>query len=456
MARDDQTPGSDRPGWDGAGSDYPGFDRPGSGDEERWRASQRQVPAAEPVRPRHGITNDDLDAAQTALIPVSGRGDPTGEAAASEAADPQVTNDGPTDPPTDDPGADQQATEKGGTEKDGTENDGTEEDGNEKDAAAKDAAANDAAAAAPSRRRRVGRRRAVEAPRRVRKAELPPVIPPGPVLVAAGLGLLGKQGWVFKDIELTLRPASVAAIVSPAGTGRSCLLMALSGRMAANAGTLTVAGHTFADRPKAVRALTAVARIGSSVGPEPGLTVEQSIAEQSLLEDVRVSVGRERFDGACRALGITMDPAALAGSMAGDQATLFAVALACVRMSAVIVLDDLDRNVSGAVTQRMLHALIRLARTGPTILVSTTDRVPVMDADVVLDLTPSEGPTMWQLGPIVAPQVIAPVQLDFNAPHAPELGPGAVPPPPLPPDSSGWAPDGPGDDPADAPTEDLR
>ena len=73
------------------------------------------------------------------------------------------------------------------------------------------------------------------------------------------------------------------------------------------------------------------------------------------------------------------------------------MALACVRISAVLVLDDLDRGVSAAMQQTMLDALIRLAKTGPTIIVSTTDRIPVMDADVVLDLTPEEGRAMWQL-----------------------------------------------------------
>ena len=42
--------------------------------------------------------------------------------------------------------------------------------------------------------------------------------------------------------------------------------------------------------------------------------------------------------------------------------------LACVRVSAVIVLDDLDRGVSAAVQQTLLDALIRLAKTGPTIM----------------------------------------------------------------------------------------
>ena len=85
--------------------------------------------------------------------------------------------------------------------------------------------------------------------------------------------------------------------------------------------------------------------------------------------------GRSRFEEACKALRLTVDPKMLVGRLAGEQATLLALALACVRVSAVIILDDLDRDVSAATQQRMLDALIRLAKaTGPTIIVTTTDR----------------------------------------------------------------------------------
>ena len=196
----------------------------------------------------------------------------------------------------------------------------------------------------------------------------PPKEPPGPVLIANGLGLLTKAGWVFKDIDLTLRPASVAAVVGPSGTGRSCLLLALSGRMATNTGSLMVAGHSMRDKPAAIRAVTAVARIGSLAVPEPAFTVRESINERCLLEDVDARVGLARYQEACDALQFTVDPTALVSSLIGDQATLFALALACVRVSAVIVLDDLDRGVSAAMQQTLLDALIRLAKTGPTII----------------------------------------------------------------------------------------
>jgi ABC-type branched-subunit amino acid transport system ATPase component len=223
--------------------------------------------------------------------------------------------------------------------------------------------------------------------------------------------MLTKIGWVFQNIDLSLRPGSVAAVVGPAGTGRSSLLLALTGRLAANTGRLMVAGHLMEDAQAQIRAITAVARIGSLAVPEPGLTVRESIDERCLMDNVNSKIGRTRFVDACNAMRVTFDPSALVGTLIGEQATLFAVALACVRISAVLVLDDLDRGVSAAMQQTMLDALIRLAKTGPTIIVSTTDRIPVMDADVVLDLTPEEGRALWQLVPD-GPQVAILRRLD--------------------------------------------
>jgi len=246
-----------------------------------------------------------------------------------------------------------------------------------------------------------------------------PPPPPGPVLEAVGLGLLGKAGWVFQNIDLSLRPTSVAAIVGPSGTGRSSLLLALAGRLRPTAGSLSVAGHSYRDKPSSVRQLTAIARVGSVAYPEPVLTVREYVAARCLLEDVGLPEGRTRFAAACDALQLQLNPSVRVGTLFGDQATLFAVAVACVRVSAVIMLDDVDRGVSGATQQLILDALIRLAMTGPTIIVTTTDRIPVMEADVVLDLTPSEGAAMWQF------DRNAPLPAPLPGPVIGALGPGA-------------------------------
>jgi len=215
--------------------------------------------------------------------------------------------------------------------------------------------------------------------------------PPPPALDANGLTLETKRGTLFHDVSLTVRPASLAAIVGPSGTGRSSLLLALTGRMGITAGMLAVAGRKLADNAGEIRALTSVARIGNTIGPEPALTVHESVDESCLLDNVAMAEGRLRFAEACTALDLTLEPSLLIGDIGGERATLLAVALACVRISAVIVVDDIDRGVDTATQYRIVEALSRLAKmtkTGPAIIVSTADRGPVSDLPVIVELPP--------------------------------------------------------------------
>jgi len=101
--------------------------------------------------------------------------------------------------------------------------------------------------------------------------------------------------------------------------------------------------------------------------------------------------GRLRFAEACTALDLTVEPSLLIGDVGGERATLLAVALACVRISAVIVVDDIDRGVDTATQHRIVQALDRLTKmtkTGPAIIVSTADRGPVSNLPVIVELPP--------------------------------------------------------------------
>ena len=223
--------------------------------------------------------------------------------------------------------------------------------------------------------------------------------PPTPALVATGLGLMGGAGWVFREVSLTVPAGALAAVVGPAGSGRSSLLLTLAGRMAPTEGLLSVLGHDLAADAAAVRGLTSVARAGGVIGPEPALTVHESIDERCLIDDVPAAEGHTRFDQACAAMQFTPDPTEPVEGVTGERAALLAVALAFVRTSAVIVLDDLDRDIAVAGRGALAQALRRVADLGPALVVAATDSSAVPDADVVVDLALPAGRTPWSFDP---------------------------------------------------------
>lgn len=227
----------------------------------------------------------------------------------------------------------------------------------------------------------------------------PVASPPTPALAASGLSLQGDVDWIFRDVDLTVAPGTLAAVIGPAGSGRSSLLLTLAGRMQPTAGTLSVLGHDLAVDAATVRDLTSVARAARVIGPEPALTVRESIDERCLIDDVPPAEGHLRFERACAAMQFTPELSALVETVVGERGTLLALALAFVRTSAVIVLDDLDRDVPPAVRLPLAQALGRLAGLGPAIVVTATDRSAISGADPIVDLHPPAGRPAWTFDP---------------------------------------------------------
>src|SRR5690349_5353496 len=64
--------------------------------------------------------------------------------------------------------------------------------------------------------------------------------PHGLGVTAEDFGLRGPRGWAFRGISLDAEPGSLIAIEGPSGSGRTCLLLALTGRMKATEGTAAV------------------------------------------------------------------------------------------------------------------------------------------------------------------------------------------------------------------------
>jgi len=178
-----------------------------------------------------------------------------------------------------------------------------------------------------------------------------------PLVAADGLGLRGRRGWIYQDVDLRLPAGLPTAVTGQAGSGRSMLLLTLAGRATPTTGSLTVAGES--DRGK-IRDLVAVARITAGVELEPDLRVVEHIREAELLTG-----GHYRS-----ALGLELEPTTLVADLAADDAVLFAVAVALTGKPKVIVVDDVDIRATPAQQRRIWTAF---GATGCTVIASTVD-----------------------------------------------------------------------------------
>lgn len=220
----------------------------------------------------------------------------------------------------------------------------------------------------------------------------------GAAVVAEGFGLKGPQGWVFRDVGLDVPPGGILAIEGASGTGRTCLLLALTGRMR------PTAGHAEIDGLRVPRAMAAVRRI-SALGPVPGvseldpaLTVAEHLRERALL--------RRRFDGSLggslRALlrsraeradevrTVTADAKAAVGLDLADlpkggrtavrdlerlEALRLSVALALLGRPRLLAVDDLGLGLSDA-ERTVAWDLLRSVAAGGTTVVAVCAQAP--------------------------------------------------------------------------------
>lgn len=206
---------------------------------------------------------------------------------------------------------------------------------------------------------------------------------PKPLAVTAeGLGLRGTHGWVYRGIDLTADPGDLVAVVGPAGSGRTALLLALAGRMEFTTGTALLGRYRLPEQHRQIRRQVSLALVPGVNDLDPALTVGEHVRERLLL------AGRlPRQAAVTTALRDTdLTPDTLVRHLDPADRQLLGLALARLDQPGLIVLDDIDADLSAA-DQRALW--IRLRRATPvTTIVACHDATPAEGvADTVVQLT---------------------------------------------------------------------
>ncbi|SEQ45176.1 ABC transporter [Streptomyces sp. yr375] len=206
-------------------------------------------------------------------------------------------------------------------------------------------------------------------------------------VTADGFGLRGPRGWAFRGIGVDAEPGSLIAIEGPSGSGRTSLLLALTGRMKATEGTATVGGAGLPKRPAAVRRVAALAHVTGVTDLDPALTVGEHLRERALLQ--------RRFGGSVRELlrpraeraaesGLRISAALDAAGLDREalpkgsrtavrdlerlEALRLSVALALIGRPGLLGVDDVDLKLSGAEREAAWALLRSLAEAGTTVL----------------------------------------------------------------------------------------
>ncbi|MFI1813266.1 ATP-binding cassette domain-containing protein [Streptomyces sp. NPDC020422] len=211
--------------------------------------------------------------------------------------------------------------------------------------------------------------------------------PHGAAVVADGYGLKGPRGWAFRGVGFEAAPGSLVAIEGPSGSGRTCLLLALTGRMKAQEGHAEVAGLRMPRKMAAVRRISALGPVPGVSDLEPALTVAEHLRERALLQRrfdgsvrallrrpaERAAATRARIDEALAAAGLDLETLPKGERTAVRdlerlEALRLSLALALIGRPRLIALDDADLKLSDTDRAEAWALLRSIADSGTTVL----------------------------------------------------------------------------------------
>ncbi|MFJ8488166.1 ATP-binding cassette domain-containing protein [Streptomyces sp. NPDC094038] len=209
----------------------------------------------------------------------------------------------------------------------------------------------------------------------------------GVPVTAERLGLKGPRGWAFRGISLDAGPGALIAVEGPSGSGRTCLLLALTGRMKATEGTATVGAARLPKQLSAVRRISSVANVAGVTDLEPALTVGEHLRERALLQSrfgdslrallrpraERGARARQRIDDALAAAGLDLESLPKGARTAVRdleriEALRLSVALALVGKPRLLAVDDADLKLSESERAEVRALLASIAEAGTTVV----------------------------------------------------------------------------------------
>ena len=170
---------------------------------------------------------------------------------------------------------------------------------------------------------------------------------------------------VLRDVSLTVPAGSVVALLGPNGAGKTTLLNVASGVLAADSGSVRLAGADVSAEPSHRRATRGLCHVPEGRGIFPSLTVRQNIAlhVSPRAEEAAIALAVDAFPALGRRL------AQVAGTLSGGEQQMLALTAARVRRPDVVLLDEVSTGLAPQVIDEIFAFLASLAARGASLLV---------------------------------------------------------------------------------------
>ncbi len=175
----------------------------------------------------------------------------------------------------------------------------------------------------------------------------------------------GKR--ILHEVDLSIRPGTIVALLGANGAGKSSLVLAMAGALAIDAGDVLLDGRSLRNmRPENVR------RRGVVAVPEGhhvlgAMTVRENLeAAGSMFDRAALGAGIERALETFPELRDKLS--ASAGDLSGGQQQILALAQAVIARPKYLLADELSFGLAPVIVARLVPVLVGLAREGAGVL----------------------------------------------------------------------------------------
>ena len=217
---------------------------------------------------------------------------------------------------------------------------------------------------------------------------------------------------VLHDVNLTVQPGEVVAILGPSGSGKSTLLRTINHLESVDAGWVTVDGQLIGYEQRGDRLFelkekeilkrrTQVGVVFQNFNLFPHLTAAENIAEAPVaLKRVSKADGRELALGLLAKVGLSDKADAYPRQLSGGQQQRVAIARALALTPKVLLFDEPTSALDPELVGEVLDVIRDLAKLGTTLIIVThetgfarevADRIVFIDGGHVLEVgTPAQ------------------------------------------------------------------
>ncbi|UGQ11202.1 ABC transporter ATP-binding protein [Yinghuangia sp. ASG 101] len=185
-----------------------------------------------------------------------------------------------------------------------------------------------------------------------------------PVLALRGVHAGYGDTTVLRDVDLSVAPGAVVALLGANGAGKTTLLRTVCGLNRATAGSVELHGTDIARLPAHRRTALGLCHIPEGRGVFRSLTVRENLYLQA--EPGRNAQAIEAAVQAFPALGKRLDSPA--GTLSGGQQQMLAMAQAHVRDPKLVLVDEASLGLAPVVVDEVFAFLRQLADRGTALL----------------------------------------------------------------------------------------